>query len=99
MRTFGFAFFVANTLAYGSAILVTSPSQLSTTDVVLWSQLGSDQSYVSQMFFAGSSLNESINGHLDNGAGTVLSAGTDWKTGGGIAEDWTLPGRPEFPPS
>jgi hypothetical protein len=90
MRRFVFAFFLANTLAYGSVILVTSPSQLSTSDVVLWSQLGSDQTYVSQKFLVRSTLNEGIGGYLETGPGAVMSAGTDWKTGAGIAANDAL---------
>lgn len=87
MRRFLFAFLCATTSVWGSAVLVTSASQISSAsnpDVVVWSKLGPDQATAQQTFFVSSSNYENIMGRFDNGNGTVLSAGTDYQPSGGI---------------
>jgi len=93
MKRVLFALVCASTSAYGSAIVVSSASAMPTDNVVLWNQaLGADQSYISQTFFASSSLSatNNVTGHLSNGSGTVLTAGVDWKAGGGISANDAL---------
>jgi len=76
--------------AYGSAILITSPNQLYSTDVLNWSQLGGDQAAVASNFFAyttsltGSTFVDTVSVKMASGAGRTLQAGTDWAAGNGF---------------
>jgi len=81
MRQLLLAFLCSTTAGYGSAILVTNPAQIPTSNQVLWSSYGPDQTGVSQTFFLD---DNAITGRLDNGGGTILQAGTDWTASGGI---------------
>jgi hypothetical protein len=74
VKRFLIAFLWACTSLYGTAVLVSNPASLNTNDIVLWSQLGSNQAGVSQSFFAMSTDYESISGHFTNGSGTILKA-------------------------
>lgn len=73
MKRFLIAFVCASTSLYGSAILVTNPAMLNTTDVVNWSQLSSN---VGQTFFAVSTDNEFLNGYLSSGSGAIVKTCT-----------------------
>jgi hypothetical protein len=86
MRRFLFTFFIGVSTLSASTVLVTSSSTLKTTDYVLWSQFGPDQTQIGQYFSGSSSQNDygvSV-ALLNPAAATVLSAGTDWTPSGGI---------------
>jgi len=86
VRRLSFAILIASTSVYGAAVVVTDPSLIKTTDVVNWStQIGGDQTPVGQTFFVDSTNYESIAGHLDNGAGSIVVAGKDGPSGNGIS--------------
>jgi len=76
VRRFLLVILAASGSLYGSTIVVTDSSVFAATkDIVYWQQLGQDTNGPS--FFAYTSMNEGINGHLDNGSGTVVTVGND----------------------
>jgi len=76
VKRFLIGFLLASTSVYGSAILVTSQAMFTSTDALLWSQLGSNLTNVSQTFFATSSGEDSFTGHLTGGTGEIVKACT-----------------------
>jgi len=73
---FLFGILAATGSLFGSTIAVTDPSVFAATkDIVYWQQLGGDTNGPS--FFVYSAMNEQINGHLENGSGTVVTVGND----------------------
>jgi hypothetical protein len=85
VKRFLVAIFCAST-CYGSAILVTNPTAVGTSDVVNWNQLGLGEQ--SQTFFASSTDYDSISGHLTNPNAQVAKAcasGCGLQANGGIA--------------
>jgi len=73
VKRFLIALFCASTSLYGSAILVTDPSSLNTSDFVNWAKVGAG---VSQTFYAMSTDYETVAGRLNAGGGQVVTACT-----------------------
>jgi hypothetical protein len=91
VRRLVLAMLMSGCAAYGSAVLITSPNQLLTTDVMNWSQLGGDQAAVASNFFAytssltGSTFVDTVSVRMNGAAGgRQLQAGTDWAAGQGF---------------
>lgn len=81
MRRILLAFLCSGCSLFGSAVLVTSPSQLNSTDIVDWAQLGPNNTTVTQNFFpsttptaASSTFTELVSGRLDSGFGKLKVA-------------------------
>jgi len=83
VKRFLFGLFWASTSLYGSAVLVTDPTSVSTSEFVNWMQLGAD---VSPTFFAYSTdYQYSLTGHLSSGTGQVVTAASAKGADGAVA--------------
>jgi len=73
VKRFLVAILCSSASLYGSAILVTDPNTLNTSDVVNWAQLGIGE--VSPTFFASTTDWESLSGRAPSGTAFVTKAG------------------------